>query len=239
MRSANKAANFDQQSKHSIIQIITKIIIREIHLHRRQINHSMLVCLFFLLILIFFPLTLPAMLSLRKIAPGFIWVAFFFAILLSSERLFQQEYEEGILEQWVLSPFALRWFIHAKLSIHWLFCLLPLLILCPIWGLLYGMSFQTTGVTIIALLCGSLGMLYLCAFSAILQAGYRHKGMLMGLLVLPLSLPVLILGSMVVTASIGSLPVSGYFALLIAFSLFAVTFLPEAMAVVIRLCWME
>lgn len=216
-----------------------KLLLREIHLNRRQMNHAFLVCVFFLIILIFFPLTLPAMMTLRKIAPGFIWVALFFATLLSSERLFQQEYDEGVLEQWVLSRYPLRWFIHAKLWVHWVFCLLPLLALCPIWGLLYSMSSVTIAAAMLGLLCGSPAMLYLCAFSASLQAGFKHKGMLMGLLVLPLAIPILILGSMVIVAAQLGLPTSGYFALLIAISVLAVVFLPEAIANILRLCWME
>jgi heme exporter protein B len=216
-----------------------KLIWREGQLHRRQMHHAFLVCLFFLIILILFPLTLPAMMTLRKIAPGFIWLALFFAILLSSERLFQQEYEEGVLEQWVLSNTPLRWFIHAKLCVHWLFCILPLLALCPMWGLLYAMSMQSIAAAMVGILCGSPAMLYICAFTASLQAGFKHKGMLMGLLVLPLAIPILILGSLVIISTQNGLPASGYFALLTAMSLLAIIGLPEAMASVLRLCWME
>ena len=110
---------------------------RELRLHLRQLRLILNACLFFLMIVVFFPLTMtPDVNLLRTIAPGLVWIAMLLAMFLSSERLFQQDYDEGVIEQWLVSSYPISLLVGAKILIHWLLNLVPMLILCPFLAIL-------------------------------------------------------------------------------------------------------
>src|SRR5689334_21337003 len=104
----------------------------------RQIRFLVNACFFFLIFLFIFPLTIkPEVVLLRTIAPGLVWMGIMLSLLLSAERLFQQDYEHGVIEQWIVSGQSLPLLVAAKVIAHWLFNLLPLLVLCPLVSLLF------------------------------------------------------------------------------------------------------
>ena len=208
---------------------------RELRLHLRQLRLIINACLFFLMIMVFFPLTMPPDVHvLRIIAPGLFWIAMLLALFLSAERLFQQDYEDGVIEQWLVSGYPLSIMVGAKVTLHWLLNLLPMLLFSPVMAILFGLNGHETLVLIISLICGTPAIFFLCALAAAFSTGIQQKGMLMALILLPLTIPVMIFGSGTLIAAMQNLPVSGYLALLLAMSIVASGLLPFAIGAVIR-----
>ncbi len=209
---------------------------RELLIQMRQLRFLINSCLFFLMILFIFPLTIkPDPLLMSTIAPGVIWMALLLSLLLSSERLFQQDYEHGVIEQWIASGHALSLIIGAKTLAHWLFSIVPVLVLCPVAALVFSFTPWELWVLIISLLCGTPALLFLCALAASFGIGTSQKGALMALILFPLTLPILIFGSGTLNNAMQGLPISANCALLLAFSLIAMAFLPLAIAGVLRI----
>lgn len=209
---------------------------REMCLSMRQFRLLMNTALFFVMLLVFFPLAMPPDAQLlRMIAPGLVWIAVLLAMLLASERLFQQDYEDGVIEQWFVSGEPVVFFIFAKVLIHWFGNLLPILILSPLLAVLFALSPYELSVLAASLLLGTPAILFLCAFAAVFGIGLQQKGVFMALILLPLTLPVMIFGSSATFAAMQGLPVAGYLALLLAFSLISLVFLPFAMGLMLRM----
>lgn len=209
---------------------------RELLIQMRQIRYLVNSCLFFLMLLFIFPLTIrPEIQLMRTIAPGLIWMAMLLSMLLSTERLFQQDYDQGVVEQWLVSGESLAAIVSAKALAHWLFNLLPLLVLSPLIAVLFSFSAWETWILMLSLICGTPALLYLCALAAAFGVGVNQKGALMALILLPLTLPLLIFGSGTLNIAMQGVPVSGYLALLLAMSVIAVGFLPYAIAGVMRI----
>ncbi|WP_058451733.1 heme exporter protein CcmB [Legionella maceachernii] len=219
---------------------LTTLFIRQFHreflLHLRQPKLLLHSSLFFLMVTVFFPLTMPpATTILRSVAPGLVWIAMLLAMLLTSVGLFQQDYEDGIVEQWLISSYPLSLVVAAKLTVHWLINLLPMLVFCPLLALLFSFSWQETGVLMLGLITGTPAILFLCGLAAAFSSGMQQKGVLMALVLLPLTVPVMIFGSGSLTAAMQGLPVAGYLAILLALSVLAAGFLPFAIAAVVRI----
>lgn len=220
----------------SEFSLFAKQFKRELLIQMRQIRFLVNSCLFFLMILFIFPLTLrPEVVLMRTVAPGLIWMAILLSMLLSAERLFQQDYEQGVIEQWLVSGQSLPIIVSAKVFAHWFFNLVPIVILCPLIALIFSFSLWETWVLVLSLFCGTPALLYLCALAAAFGVGVNQRGALMALILLPLTLPLLIFGSGTLTIAMQALPVNGYLALLLAMSLIAVGFLPYAIAGVMRI----
>ncbi len=218
------------------ILLFIKQFKREWLIQMRQIRYLINSCLFFLMLLFIFPLTIrPEIQLMRTIAPGLIWMAILLSMLLSAERLFQQDYEQGVVEQWLVSGESLSVIVSAKALAHWFFNLLPLLVLSPLVAVLFSFSAWETWILILSLLCGTPALLFLCALAGAFGVGVNQKGALMALILLPLTLPLLIFGSGTLSIAMQGMPVSGYLALLLAMSVIAVGFLPYAIAGVMRI----
>ncbi|APF02672.1 TPA: heme exporter protein CcmB [Legionella pneumophila] len=218
------------------LQLFGKQFRRELLIQVRQIRYLVNSCLFFLMLLFIFPLTLrPELMLMRMFAPGLVWMAILLSMLLSLERLFQQDYEQGVLEQWLVSGQALNLLVTAKVLAHWLVSVTPLLILSPVIAILFSFTVWETCILLLSLICGTPAILFLCALAAAFSVGINQRGALMALILLPLTLPLLIFGSGTLSVAMQGLPVSGYLALLLAMSLLAVSFLPYAIAAVIRI----
>ncbi|WP_019216515.1 heme exporter protein CcmB, partial [Legionella tunisiensis] len=177
----------------------------------------------------------PDVTLLRTVAPGLVWIAMLLAMLLASVGFFQQDYEDGVVEQWLISGYPLSVIVGAKVSVHWLLNLIPMLIFCPLLALLFNLTAYETIILLLSLIVGTPAILFLCALAAAFSAGMQQKGVLMALILLPLTIPVMVFGSGSLTAVMQGLPVSGYLALLLALSILAVGFLPFAIAAVIRI----
>ena len=224
----------------TLASIFTQQLERELLMHTRQLRMIVNSSLFFLMIMVFFPLTMPPdAVLLRTILPGLVWIAVLLAILLSSERLFQQDYDDGVIEQWLVSGYPLSGFIVAKVVLHWLSTLLPIVLFCPFLALLFALNVHEMLIVMLSLLCGTPAILFLCALAAAFGSGLRQKGVLMALVLLPLTIPVMIFGSGAITAAMQGLPVLGYLAMLLAMSVVATGFLPFAIAGIARIGFVD
>jgi heme exporter protein B len=131
--------------------------------------------LFFLMVASLFPLGIgPETATLKRIAPGIIWTAALLATLLSLEAMFRSDFEDGSLEQLILSPHPLAVLVLAKICAHWLATGLPLLLLAPLLGLQFGLSAQGLGVLMLTLLIGTPALSLVGSVGVALTVGLRR-----------------------------------------------------------------
>ncbi|KTC67960.1 heme exporter protein CcmB [Legionella birminghamensis] len=211
-------------------------LMRELLIYLRQPRVVLNTSLFFFMIVIFFPLTIPPVKEvLHQVAPGLIWTAMLLSLLLASERIFQQDYEDGLIEQWLISGFSLNLIISAKMLVHWLFSIIPMLIFCPLLAFLFSFSYQEMCLLAVSLILGTPAILALCVLAAAFSTRLQQKGIFMALVLLPLVVPVMIFGSGASLAVLEGTSAPAYLAILAAISLLAISFLPFAISVVIRI----
>ena len=209
------------------IQIIT----RDVRLAFRQGGATMLVVVFFVLTITLFPLGVgPESALLRRIAPGVIWVAALLAAMLSLDRLFQVDFEDGSLDQLALAPLPLELVAAAKCIAHWLSTGLPLLVISPLLGVLLNLNGEAYGALLMAMAVGTPSLSLVGAIGAALTVGIRRGGVLLSLLVLPLYIPILIFGVGAIDAAVVGLGGSAHLFVLAAILAAALPLAPWAIA---------
>ena len=182
------------------------LIGRDVRLASRQGGASTMVVVFFVLTVTLFPLGVgPESTVLARIAAGVIWVAALLASMLSLDRLFQADFEDGSLDLLALSSLPLEIAVLAKTAAHWLTTGLPLIVVSPVLALLLNMDLAGWLTLIAAMLLGTPALSLIGGIGAALTVGIRRGGVLLSLLVLPLYIPVLIFGVGAVEAAIGGL----------------------------------
>ena len=149
-------------------------------------------------------------------SPGVIWVAALLSTMLSLDRLFQHDYEDGSLELMLLSPVPLEVVVLSKVVAHWLLTGLPLVVVSPLLAVFLNMPNNGLGVLTLSLLLGTPIASLIGAVGGALTLGARRGGVLISLLVLPLYIPLLIFGVAAVDAGIGELPVRPHLLILAA-----------------------
>lgn len=208
---------------------------RDLRLALRQRADAGTVVLFFVLIAALFPLAIgPAPDVLVRIAPGVIWVTALLAVLLSLERLFLADFEDGSLELLALAPAPLGVLVLAKCLAHWLTTGLPVVLAAPVIALLYGLDGSAFAPLVGALLLGTPSLSLVGAIGAALSLGARRGGVLVPLLVLPLYVPMLIFGVLAVDAALAGEPARPHLLLLGALLLAASPLAPLASAAALR-----
>jgi heme exporter protein B len=213
-----------------------QLLTRELRLAIRIGGGLGLGLIFFLIVGVIVPLGVgpnPALLS--KIAPGIIWVAALLSCLLSLDRLYALDYEDGSLDLLATAPIPLELVVLIKALAHWMTTGLPLMIVSPVLGLLLNLT--PAGYTAMALSLG-LGMPALSmigAFGASLVIGLKRGGLLLSLLVIPLYIPSLIFGAEVIKRGATGQDFSTALALLAAITAGAVGILPFAAAATLRI----
>ena len=201
--------------------------------HRSELANALL---FFVMVVSLFPLGLgPESATLRRIAPGVIWVAALLAAMLSLERIFHSDFDDGSLEQMLLSPHPMPVLVVAKVLAHWLTSGLPLLVLAPLLGLLLHLPVKAMGVLVATLALGTPVLSLVGAIGVALTVGLRRGGMLLSLLLLPLYVPVLIFATSAVANSAAGLPVTAQLSFLGALLVLALTLAPFAAAGALRI----
>jgi heme exporter protein B len=211
------------------------IIRRELRLAVRQLGDSTVIVMFFVLASILFPFGIgPEPNTLARIAPGVIWTTALLAAMLSFERLFVPDYEDGSLEQLALSPAPLEFIALGKAIAHWLTTGLPLLIAAPVIALVYQLPDDGYGVLIMTMLLGTPTLSLIGTVGAALTLGARRGGVLLSLLVLPLVIPVLIFGTAGIDAAIGGFAVKTHLLFLGAVLLGSLVLAPVAAAAALR-----
>ena len=211
------------------------ILRRDLRLALRQGVDSLMAVVFFVLAVVLFPLGVgPEANILARIAAGVIWVAALLASMLSLERLFQTDYEDGSLELLALGPVALELVFLAKVAAHWLTTGVPLMVAAPVLAVLLDMDASGFAVLIVALGLGTPTMSLIGGVGAALILGARRGGVLLSLLVLPLYIPVLIFGVAAVDASLGGFPARPHLMILGGLLIGAVALSPWAGAAALR-----
>lgn len=188
---------------------------RDLRIALRRKGDVLNVLVFFVLVASLFALGVgPEPNQLRAIAPGVVWVGALLAAVLSLPRLFAADFADGTLEQMLVSPQPVAVVVLAKIAAHWLSTGLPLALAAPLIGLQYGLPSQALLVLLASLLLGTPVLSMLGAAGAALTLGVRGAGALLGLLLLPLFVPVLVFGAGAVTASLTGINPSAHLSLL-------------------------
>ncbi|MFC0281216.1 heme exporter protein CcmB [Falsigemmobacter intermedius] len=191
---------------------------------------------FFLIICVLVPLGVgPDREVLGPAAPGILWVGALLACLLSLDRIFALDYEDGSLDLLATAPLPLEAVVFIKALVHWLTTGLPLVLISPLLGILLHLPDAAQGWLMLSLLLGTPALSVLGAFGASLTVGLRRGGLLLSLLVLPLYMPTLIFGAEVIRRGALGMDVSTPLALLAGISLGSVALLPFAAAAALRI----
>lgn len=217
------------------MNIIVALIGRELRLSMRQGMDSLMAVVFFVIAVVLFPLGVgPEPNMLARMASGTIWVAALLAAMLSMERLFQADYEDGSLELLAFEPIALEFVVVAKVAAHWLTTGLPLLAASPLLAVLMNLDGTGFGALLVTLALGTPTLSLIGAVGASLILGARRGGVLLALLVLPLFIPVLIFGVGAVDASLQGLSARGAYLIMGGLLLGALALTPWAAAAALR-----
>lgn len=214
---------------------MSALFLRDIRLAIRAGGGAVLALAFFACVTALVPLGVGSDLKLlARIAGGVLWVAAVLATLLSLDRLFQSDFEDGSLDLIALSPQSLEAVAVAKIAAHWLTTGLPLTVISPLFGILFGLPLPVCGALFLSLLIGTPAISAVGAVGASLTLSIRRGGLILPLIVLPLLSPAVIFGAGMVLAALDGMP-NGALGLLAAFSLLAVSLAPFAAAAGVRL----
>lgn len=212
-----------------------EIIRRDLRLALRQGSDSVMVVTFFVLTVILFPFGIgPEANILERVSPGVLWVTALLASMLSLDRLFQADYEDGSLELLALTPTALEVLVIGKVAAHWLTTGLPLMVAAPVLAVLLHMNADGFLALLATMLIGTPILSLIGAMGAALVLGARRGGVLLSLLVLPLYIPVLIFGVGAIDAAIQGLETGAQLLLMGGILLAALPLAPLAAAAALR-----
>ncbi len=218
-----------------MIRGLLALLRRDLRLAFRHGAETLLGAIFFALALALFPLGVGASADiLARIGAGVIWVLALFAVLLTLERLYQNDYEDGSLELMVLAPVPLELLVFGKCLAHWLTSGLLLVLMSPLLALLMSLPAEAYWVLPVALLLGTPTLTLIGSIGAALLVGSRRGSALTALLVLPLYIPVLIFGVSAVDGYLLGLGGGTQLTILGAMLLFALALAPPATAAALR-----
>src|SRR3954452_9835090 len=219
-----------------MLDVLRGVLGRDLLLALRQKSDVAVALLFFVIVASLFPLGVGAEPNLlRGIAPGVIWVAALLSSLLSLGRLFAADHADGTLEQMLLGAAPLGAVVAAKAFAHWLVSGLPLVVIAPLIALQYDLPSSLYGVLALSLLLGTPVLSLIGAIGAALTLGVRGGGVLLALLVLPLYVPVLIMGAGGVEMAAAGMGAQGHLLLLAAMLVGGAAFAPWAIAAALRI----
>jgi heme exporter protein B len=211
------------------------IVRRDVRVAMRRLSEASNPLLFFLIVTTLFPLALsPTADELREVGVGVLWVSTLLSSLLALEGLFRSDADDGSLEQLMLSPVPISVMVLAKIAAHWLMTILPLIALVPVLALSYSMPLAALPTMVGALLLATPALSVLIALGAALTVSLRRGGTIVGLLVLPLTAPLLIFGTRATDFGLHDEPVAGPLYLLAAFAAFALALGPLAIGAALR-----
>lgn len=219
-----------------MFKLFIYILQRELTIFSRNKIEYLIPSLFFLLIITIFPLAIGHEEKLLKsIAPAIIWIAVLLSSLLCLDNLFKLDHDLGIFEQFTLSTYPLALIIFFKTITHWLLNILPLLLILPLLALFYNLDFQILKIILVTLLLGTPTLFFIGAFATALTISLPRSNILVFVIILPIYVPILIFATLAIIQAAQGLSSVGYLALLSALSLAAITFVPFAIAMAIKL----
>lgn len=211
------------------------LVARDLRLAWRRPGDVAVVLAFFVVATTLFPLGIgPEANVLARIAAGVLWCAALFAALLSLDRLFAADFEDGSLDLLLLAPWPLELAGLAKCCAHWIVTGLPLAILAPVLGVAFGLAPSVLLALAVTLLVGTPTLSLIGGLAAALTLGARKSGALLALLALPLCVPTLIFGAGAVEALATGGDFGSHLAVLAALALVALATTPWAIAAALR-----
>jgi heme exporter protein B len=209
----------------------TALFARDMRLAVRTGGGALMGALFFLIVVTLLPFAVgPDLALLQRIGPAILWLGALLASLLALDRLFATDYEDGSLDLLLTGPLPLELSVAAKAIAHWLTTGLPLVIISPLLGLMLNVEPKAMGAIALTLLVGTPGLTFLGVIGAALSVTLRRGGLLLAVLVLPLTIPTLIFG----VAAGGAASFGPPFTILCALSLAGLVVGPFAAAAALR-----
>ena len=223
-------------SSDSLPRAFTLLLKRDLTLAMRHRAEMINPLLFFVLVTSLFPLGIGAdPRLLQAVGPGVIWVAALLAALLSLEGIFRSDFEDGTLEQFLLSSHPVSILVLAKVLAHWLITGLPLLLISPLLGVLLGLPGEAIVILLVTLTLGTPVLSLIGAVGVALTVGLRKGGMILSLLVLPLYVPLLIFAASAVDTAAAGLSVTAHLSLISALLVLSLSLSPLATAAALRI----
>jgi len=214
---------------------IMAIIRRDLSLVMRQGSDAFVVLIFFIVTVTLFPLGVsPDPLILQNLASGIVWVGALLAAMLSLDRLFQTDYDDGSLELLVLSPYPLEIVVLCKCFVHWLTTGLPIMVISPVLALMLNIKTGAFLYLITSMALGTPIISLLGAVGAALVLGSRRSGVLIALLIIPLTIPILLFGVGAIQAATEGYSASSPLMFLGALLLFSIALCPWVIASSLR-----
>lgn len=216
--------------------LLLSVAARDLLLARRRRIEALLPLGFFIVAAGLFPLGVgPELQMLRQMAPGVVWVCALLAAMLSVTQMFASDYQDGSLEQMLLSPQPLIVVVMGKVLAHWLSSGVPLVLAAPLIGVLFDMHATSIATLTLTLLLGTPILSLLGGMGAALTLGLRSGAALVFLLVLPLTIPALIFGTGAVIAVDSGLPAQAHLSILAALLILSILGAPLATAAALRI----
>jgi heme exporter protein B len=212
------------------------LLLRDMRLAVRVGGGALIGALFFLIVVTMMPFALgPDLALLARIGPAILWIGALLASLLALDRLFATDYDDGSLDLLMTGRMPLELVVATKALAHWLTTGLPLVIVAPVLGLLLNVELHAMGGVALTLLAGTPALTFMGLIGAALSVALRRGGLLLAVLVLPLTIPVLIFGVAAANAAIvGPMPFGPPFTILCALSLGSLVVGPFAAAAALR-----
>jgi heme exporter protein B len=185
------------------MNIYLQTLMRDLNSAIRNLSSILNPLLFFIISISLFPLAIsPEASTLSQIAAGIIWVASMLAVLLSLNSLFHHDFDNGILEQMLISHHSLPLLILSKIVAHWLLTGVPIILLSPLLGVFLFLDDESIKVLMLTLLLATPSLSLIGAIGASLIVSIKNSGMLLSLLILPLYIPILIFASSAVSQAL-------------------------------------
>ena len=220
----------------NLISAFRAVIKRDTRLAIRQPSEIAQPVVFFVIVVSVFPFGVGSNPDqLAAIGPGIVWVGALLATLLALDNLFRSDFDDGSLEQLILSEHPLSVLILGKILVHWCVTGLPLIIVTPLLGVLLGLDTPTLIILMGSLLLGTPTLSLIGAIGSALTISIRRAGLLVTLLVLPLYIPILIFGAGAASAAHSGLPTAGHLYMLGAIAMGAIALAPIATSAALRI----
>jgi len=218
------------------VKALLALLVRDMRLAVRVGGGALMGALFFLIVVVMMPFAIgPDLNLLARIGPAILWLGALLASLLALDRLFVTDHEDGSLDLLMMGRMPLELAVAAKAIAHWLTTGLPLVIISPVLGLMLNVELRAMGVVALTLAAGTPALTFIGLVGAALSVTLRRGGLLLAVLVLPLTIPVLIFGVAAANAAIvGPAPFGPPFTILCALSLASFVLGPIAAAAALR-----
>jgi heme exporter protein B len=210
---------------------LQSVFLKDVALAYRQRAELMQPLMFFVLVITLFPLAIgPSPETLQRIGGGVIWVAAILSLLLGMERMSRDDFADGSLEQYMLSPTPLYLIVVVKVLTHWLMHIVPLFLISPLLALFLNLTFDMYVALMLTLLLGTPLISFIGGIGVALTVGLHRGGVLLALLLIPIFIPLLIFATSAIESASMLLPYHAQLAIIAALLLFSVALSPMAIA---------